>query len=273
MTRREVLLGAGTVAASHLGVRRARAESAQEKGRRLVMDAYNAMGGDAFREVFNQVTTGRGYSFYRASVRGLARITVYDRYEPMQPNADGEWLPVARKEIYTEKGDFYSLFVNGKGWEVTFQGARPLPEDMLTRYRVGTRRDFHYFLRYRLEEPGLYFYHTGLEIVDNIPTEAVEVSDGEGETITVNLRQSDGLPHMARYLRRDPKTRIPFEEKTIWSKYRDLPGGVLLPWNIRKERDGEQIYEQFASEIEINQQLKPDIFELPRGIEMLPPNP
>ena len=267
MTRREILAGAAGLAAAPL-----RAETAQEKGRRLVTKAYDALGGDAFREIFSQTTRGRAYSFYRANVRGLARITVYDRYEPMQPNADADWLPVSRKEIYTEKGDFYSLFVNGKGWEVTFQGARPLPEDMTLRYRIGVRRDFLYFLRYRLDEPGLYFYYTGLEIVDNIPTESVEISDSEGETITVYLRQGDGLPHLSRYLRRDPKPRIPYEETTIWSKYRPASGGIVLPWNIRKERDGEKIYEQFASEVTINDQLEPKIFQLPRGIEMLPAN-
>lgn len=248
-----------------------RAETAQEKGRRLVHEALDALGGQAFQSIHNQVTKGRAYSFYNARVRGLARITIYDRFEPMQPNMPDNWLPLSRKEIYTEKGDYYSLFVNGKGWEVTFQGARPLPEDMLIRYRVGSRRDFLYFLRYRLQEEGLYYYHTGLEIVDNLPTEAVEITDGEGETLTVYLRQTDGLPHMSLYLRRDPKTRIPFEEKTIWSKYRPDPIGALLPWNIRRERDGQQIYEQFASSVDVNTEIPPKVFELPNGITMLDP--
>ena len=247
------------------------AETRQEKGKRLVHAALDALGGNAFQSVYNQVTSGRAYSFYNARVRGLARITVYDRYEPMQPNADADWLPVSRKEIYTEKGDYYSLFLNGKAWEVTFQGARPLPEDMIIRYRVSVRRDLLYFLRYRLNEEGLYYYYTGLEIVDNIPTESVEITDGEGETITVYLRQDDGLPHMAVYLRRDPKTRIPFEEKTIWSKYRPDSSGALLPWNVRKERDGQQVFEQFASSVETNTDIAAKVFQLPNGITMLDP--
>ena len=248
-----------------------RAESSQEKGKRLVLEALEAMGGDRFLEVHNQVTTGRAYSFYNARVRGLARITIYERFEPMQPNQDADWLPLQRKEIYTEKGDYYSLFLNGKAWEVTFQGARPFPLDMIDRYRIGARRDFLYFLRYRLQEEGLYYYHTGMEIVDNLPTEAVEITDSEGETITVYLRQSDGLPHMAHYLRRDPKTRIPFEEKTIWSKYREASNGAILPWNVRRERDGDQVYEQFASDVQINQDIPQKVFELPSGITMLDP--
>ena len=247
-----------------------RSQSAQEKGRQLVQGALQAMGGEAFLNVRNHVASGRAYSFYNAKVRGLARITLYDRYEPMREDAPDGWLPVSRREIYTEKGDYYTLFRNGKAWEVTFQGARPLPADMLERYQLGVRRDFLYFLRYRRDEKDLYYYSPGMEIVDNTPTHVLEITDYEGETIKVFVRQSDGLPHTGLYTRRDPKTRIPYEEKTIWSKFKPSGDGAVLPWNVRRERDGEVVYEQFAGELNVNQNLKPEIFELPRGVKELP---
>ncbi len=268
MTRRSFLATSAAVGLAPA----ARAESSQEKGKRLVHAALDALGGESFLAVRNQITTGRAYSFYRARVQGLARVTIYDRYSKMQPNADADWLPVSRKEIYTEKGDYYALFLHGEAWEITFQGARPYPLDLLARYRLSVRRDFLYFLRYRLREEGLYYYYTGLEIVDNIPTDAVEVTDAEGESITVYLRQADGLPHMSRYLRRDPKTRIPFEEKTIWAKFRPHSSGAMLPWNVRRERDGEKVYEQFAASVEVNQDIPEKVFQLPGGIKLLDPD-
>jgi hypothetical protein len=260
-------------AAPFVFIRRLTGQTAQQQGRQFVQDALDAMGGEKFLDIRNQAAVGRAYSFYNASVRGLARITVYERFDPMQPNMPDDWLPVSRREVYSEKGDYFSLFVNGKGWEVTFQGARPLPLDLIDRYRLGVRRDFFYFLRYRLNENGLYFYNPGMEIVDNTPTNAVEISDSEGETITVYLKQSDGLPHTGVYTRRDPKTRIPFEEKSIWSKYRSVETGATIPWNIRKERDGEVVFEQFASEVKVNTELKPEIFQLPKDAKLLDPEP
>lgn len=271
ITRRQALVAAA--GAGPAFVARAHSQTRQEKGRDLVMRSLEALGGDAFLDIRTQNTTGRAYSFYRAQVGGLARITIYDRFEPMQPDMPPDWLPVSRKEIYTEKGDYYALFQNGEGWEVTFQGARPLPEDVMQRYRLRVQRDFLYFLRYRLDEKGLYFYHPGMEIVDNTPTNAVEITDYDGETMTVYLRQSDGLPHQSLYLRRDPKTRIPYEEKTIWSKYRRASNGATLPWNVRRERDGEKTFEQFASSVEVNAKQPEDAYRLPPGIEILPANP
>ncbi|MCB1021061.1 MAG: hypothetical protein KDC27_14105 [Acidobacteria bacterium] len=260
-------------AAPFVFVRRLTGQTAQEKGREFVHDALDAMGGDRFLDIHTQVASGRAYSFYNASVRGLARISVYERFEPMQPNMPADWLPVSRREVYTEKGDYFSLFLNGKGWEVTFQGARPIPLDLIERYRLSVRRDFLYFLRYRMNENGLYFYSPGMEIVDNTPTNAVEISDSDGETITVYLRQSDGLPHTSKYTRRDPKTRIPFEEKSIYSKFRAVETNAIVPWNIRKERDGEVVFEQFASEFHVNQEIKPGIFQLPSDAKLLSQEP
>ena len=90
----------------------------------------------------------------------------------------------------------------------------------MERYRQASRRDIFYFMRYRMDEPGLYYYYRGTEIVDNVPSESVDIVDSEGETITLFLRKSDGLPLQQRYLRRDRKTQIPYEEKSVFGRYK-----------------------------------------------------
>lgn len=248
------------------------AETRQEQGKRLVLESLQVLGGDAFLKVQNLTLEGRAYSFYRQNLSGLAVFTRYENYEPMQTDAPADWLPVSRRDIYTEEGDYYALYPNGQGWEVTFRGARPLPEDRMEQYRDSMRRNYFYFLRYRLDEPELYFYYKGTEIVNNVPTETVEISDREGESFTIYLRMSDRLPLQQVYLRRDPKTRIPYEEKSIWSKYRDVDG-VTIPWNIRQERDGEKVFEFFGRAAAINQSLDASLFELGKDVPKLDPLP
>ncbi len=248
------------------------AETRQEKGKRLIEQARESIGGDAFLDIRTSVRAGRAYSFYNRQVRGLARITIYDRFEEPKPEADADWLPISRREVYTEKGDYYALFLNGKGYEVTYRGAAPQPEDYMQRYRLASRRDIFYFMRYRMNEPGLYYYYTGTEIIDNTPCDAVDITDAEGEAITVYLRQSDGLPLSQVYLRRDPKTRIPYEERSVFGRYREV-GPTLLPWIIRRERDGDKVFELFANSYRTNAALDPKIFSLEKGVKMLSPDP
>lgn len=248
------------------------AETRQEQGKRLVFESLQALGGDAFLKMRNLTQAGRAYAFYRQNLSGLAVFTRYDDFGPMRDDAPADWLPVSRRDIYTEKGDYYALFKNGQGWEVTFRGARPLPAERVEQYRDSMRRNYFYFLRYRLDEPDLYFYYKGTEIINNVPTDAIDISDRDGESITVYLRMSDHLPVQQVYLRRDPKTRIPYEEKSIYSKYRAVDG-VTLPWNIRQERDGEKIFEFFGNAAQINQQLDASLFELGKEVPVLDPVP
>jgi hypothetical protein len=248
------------------------ADSRQEQGKQLVLESLKVLGGDAFLKVRNLTLEGRAYSFYRQNLSGLAVFTRYENFEPLQPDAPADWLPVSRRDVYTEEGDYYALYKNGQGWEVTFRGARPLPEERIDEYRDAMRRNYFYFLRYRLNEPDLYFYYKGTEIINNVPTDAVEISDRDGESITVYLRMSDKLPLQQVYLRRDRKTRVPYEEKSIYSKYREVDG-VMLPWNIRQERDGDKVFEFFGRAAAINQDLNAGLFELGKDVPKLDPLP
>lgn len=266
--RRFTLACAGSAA----GGRSLFGETRQEKGKRLVEEAFAAIGGQRFLDIRTQVRAGRAYSFYNRQVRGQTRITIYDRFEAMKPDAADDWLPVSRREVYTIKGDYYTLFLNGKGYEITYRGAAPQPEDYMQRYRLASRRDIFFFLRYRREEPDLYYYYKGTEIVDNVPCDAVDIVDAEGEAITLYLRQSDRLPVQQLYLRRDPKTRIPYEEKSVFGRYRPV-ADTMLPWIIRRERDGDRIFSLFAQSYEINEPLSAEIFSIPDSVPLLPPDP
>ncbi len=266
LSRRRLLVLLGVaLAASAAG----RAESRQELGRRLLKECRDALGGERFLNVRDLVQTGRAYAFYRENIKGLAVITIYQNYGPIEKDAELDWLPISRREVYTEKGDYYTLFERGQGWEVTYRGARPLARERMVRYRESVRRDIFHFLRYRLDEPRMYFYHRGVEIIDNVPTDAIDVTDSQGDSATYYLRQSDRLPVQQVYQRRDPKTKIISEERTMYSKYRDV-SGVTVPWNVRREEDGEKSFELFGRTAEVNPRVDPSLYRLDARLTVLP---
>ena len=53
---------------------------AQDKAKRVIDDVLGALGGDRFLQVADRTEMGRGYSFYRERLTGLARARLYTRY-------------------------------------------------------------------------------------------------------------------------------------------------------------------------------------------------
>jgi hypothetical protein len=244
------------------------AESSQERGRRVVNEAVAALGGSAFLAMNNRVESGRAYSFYRQELSGLSIARIYTRYYAPAPGK----LAVRERENFGKNEDSGVLFLdNGEGWEITWRGARPLPSDTLDRYRASTLHNVFYILRVRLQEPGMIFESRGADVYDNQPVEIVDITDANDQTTTVYFHQSTKLPVRQTFVRRDPKTRERFEEVTIFSKYRDVGGGVQWPFAIQRERNGEKIFEMYSDSVAINQKLADKLFELPSNIKKLKP--
>ena len=133
------------------------AENAHERGKRVVNEALQAVGGKAFLAMEDRTETGRAYSFFRQELQGLDIATIYTRY----------LTPVAGKPSVRERQNFgkdaYSgvLFNDDGAWEITYRGARLLEPKRAENWKDGTLRNIFYILRQRLNEPGMDFYSRG----------------------------------------------------------------------------------------------------------------
>lgn len=247
----------------------ARAETNLERGKRLIEETVAALGGENFLHMQDRVESGRAYSFYRERLSGLSIAKIYTRYlvrpEPPEPG----FLGVREREAFGKKEDSAVLFVEGQGYDVTFRGARPLPDDVIERFRETTLRNIFYILRERLGEPGLILEGRGSDVVENQPVDIVDITDADNRTVTVYLNQSTHLPARQQTNRRDPKTRDLNEEVTRFASYREV-NGVKWPYSIVRERNGEKIYQMFSDSVEINKGLSDNLFLLPSDIKMLP---
>ena len=50
---------------------------------------------------------------------------------------------------------------------------------------------------------------------------------------------------------------------------RDVGGGVMWPFTIQRERNGEKIFEIFSESVKINQDLKDNMFTLPANMKII----
>jgi hypothetical protein len=243
------------------------AEDAHQRGRRVVNEALDALGGKAFLAMEDRVESGRAYSFYREQLQGLSVAKIYTRYLAPEPGK----VSVRERQNFSKNESYGVLFNDLGAWEITYRGARPLDEKRVQTWRDGTLRNIFYILRQRLNEPGMEFYSQGGDMYENRPVEIVDITDAEGLTVTVYFSASDKLPVRQLLKRRNEQYKDFDKEETIFAKYRDVGGGVKWPFTIRRFRNGEKLFELYSESVQINRNLTDDLFTLPSKTPILKP--
>ncbi len=244
------------------------------RGRQILDQAIQALGGPAYLNERNYRAQGRAYQFSREQLSGMARIVVYEEFPDKY-----------RQEI--EK-DIVFVLNDDHGWEGTFRGVRELPREEMERIRLGRDLSVDNFLRFRLKEtglhptalppsgtgaagtPGLEAAFVGTDLVDGRESEIVQVTDAQNRTVTIAFDQSSHLPVRREWERRDPKTREREINVETLGKYLAVKSGkaggpLLAPYYIRREHNGIKIFEVFLTEVSSNVRLSESLFERPRG--------
>jgi|HubBroStandDraft_6_1064221.scaffolds.fasta_scaffold07476_2 hypothetical protein len=245
------------------------AETMQERGKRVVNECLDALGGQRYLNMQSRWVEGRAYSFYRQQLSGLSIAKIYTRYYSGVTDTAHE-LAVRERQNFGKKEDYGVLFQEKAAYDITYRGARPLADDRFDRYKDTTLHDIFYILRIRMHEP-LIFESRGADVLLNAPVEIVDITDADNRITTVYFHQTTKLPVRQVFSRRNPVTKENDDEITVFSKYRDVDG-VQLPYAIERERNGEKIFELYADSAKVDDpKVKDDLFELPASIKLLKP--
>jgi hypothetical protein len=247
-----------------------RAETSEQRGKRIVDECLQALGGDRYVNMQNRVESGRVYSFYRESLTGLSIAKIYTRYDASVIDTAHQ-IAQQERDNFGKKEDYGTLFTGKEAWDITYRGARPLPADRFARYSETTLRDIFYIIRERLHEPGWIFESKGTDVIENSAVEIVDLTDRDNRTTTVYFDHLTKLPVRQVFYRRDPVTKEKTEEVTHFTKYRET-GGIQWPFAVERDRNGEKVYEIFSTTVEVNDpKISADLFSLPSTIKLLKP--
>jgi hypothetical protein len=243
------------------------AESLQERGKRVVNECLDALGGERYLSMQDRVVAGRAYSFFREKLSGLSIAKIYTRFDSGVSDTTHE-LAVRERQNFGKKEDYGTLFQEKAAYNISFRGAQPLPDDRFDRYKDTTLSDIFYILRVRMHE-ALIFESRGSDVLQNAPVEIVDITDGDNHTTTVYFHQITKLPVREVFYRRNEVTKDKDEEITLFSKYREVDG-IQWPFAIERQRNGEKSFEIFADSVKLNDpKVQGDLFELPSDIKLL----
>jgi hypothetical protein len=240
--------------------------SAANKGKEVVDSAIAALGGQNYRQMRTRIASGRIYSFFHDRISGLDRAAIYSEYLDSKP---AKGLAIREREKLGKKQDYSYLFLPDQGWDVTYRGARPIPDENWQRYQRTTENDILYLLRVRRDEPGLEFDYIGNQVYLSRHIEVVDIADAQGRTVRVYFDYNSKLPVRETYEWLDPDTRQRNQEVSIFDKYRDIGQGIMWPFSIERERNGYKTYQLFADKVTANPALPDGTFDLPAGARVL----
>jgi hypothetical protein len=257
MTRRAFLLAAGASAWAQTAPTKA-----EIRGKKIIDDALAALGGNTFLTMADRTESGRAYSYYHDQISGLSVAKIYTRYLTVPPAKSGEALGQLEKEVFGKTEDTSVLFLEDRGWDISWRGSKQIEQERFDRYRESTLRNLLYIFRQRLREPGMIFEAQGSDVIDNLPVDIVDITDSEDRVIHAHFHQSTKLPVRAVYKRKNEVTKEQDEEVSLFSRYLDA-GGIQWPHQIRRERNGDKVYEIFSETVKINKDLTDGFFAPP----------
>jgi hypothetical protein len=106
-------------------------------------------------------------------------------------------------------------------------------------------------------------------VVENQAVDIVDITDADNRVVTVYFSHVTHLPVKQVTNRRDARTKELNEETTRFAKYRDVGGGVMWPFDVQRERNGEKIFQMYADSVVVNKGLTDNLFTLPANMKIL----
>ena len=159
----------------------------------------------------------------------------------------------------THGGLIITTFNGKEGWSMDKGGVSDMPEDTVVEFQAAVQRSPENLLRLGLKNPDYSVRWAGLDTVDLHEVDWVEISDREDRTYRLAVDRMTHLLVRSVVQVKDENTNQIREDTSIYTNY-EPKGGVQVPMQITRERDGRRISQLFYETCEINPPLPPDYF-------------
>ncbi len=222
-------------------------DSSETRGQKLLQQAIEALGGQAYLTVKDMTLIGRFYQIFHGSTSGAAPFVDYIRY----PDKERQELGKKKESIVIFNGD--------KGWDVDFRGAHPWVGEQVDEYLRNQKYSLDRILRFDLKTNKYRVYFDGTEYIQALTYDVVTLEDSNRERMSILLDSQTHLPEAVRYRFRAAGSSGVDHMETWVSNYQSI-GGVMTPLKRERIRNGEPISQTFVTEVKYNTGLPDSMF-------------
>jgi len=269
-------LAAGILAAGALIAPRALAQRADmlmpeqstAKGKQILSDLINALGGAGYSQVRESQCQGRRALFgHNGALTGYIDFIDFRRF----PDTDRtEYIGKGRNTIlqsligidgldFAHGGVVITLFNRDQGWTYDRSGVSEAPATSVTDFQEQVKRNIDNLLRLRLNEDRMSVRFGGSDTVDLKQVDWVELTDREQRTFRLAVDRSTHLLVRGVVITKNEETQEIDEDVAIYTNYQ-LRDSVWVPLQISRERNGRRTSQYFYDTCKFNPGFPDSLF-------------
>jgi zinc protease len=212
----------------------------------------DAAGAEEGKQLFERVQQAVGGAEKLAAVKDMVEVAEFHR-DPSAPGVDmkrtDKWVaPSYLREDTQMPFGVVSLYTDGKtAWMASAQGSGPLPPEQMKPVRDKLLR--LYFAMLLGDLPGRTVSLTG--------DGALDISDGQGDTVRLFIDQKTGLPAKVEYTTPSMGGAPPATIDETFDGFEEV-NGIQAPNRITITQDGKKYAAVIVQSLKINTGLKPE---------------
>jgi hypothetical protein len=238
-------------------------QTQDERGRKLLDQMLEALGGDAWLHRKNVKELGHLARFFRGTPTGI----VVD-FTTIHQFADGDRPEAQRIGFITDKSmilpgkkiDVVQIWAANTGHEVTYKGNVTLPQDQIDDYFRRQDHSIESIFRVWLKSPGVMVVAEGSTMVERRLTERISILSANNDAVTLDIDATTHLPRRRTFEWRNATFKDHDEDAEEYDDWHTIQG-LPTAFTLTRYHNGDMASQTFFSKIEYDVDLPPGTFD------------
>jgi hypothetical protein len=231
-----------------------------KRGRELLKQMVEALGGDAWRNRTSMLREGHTASFFR----GAPTMNVVDFWDYTRFARTTE--PEAERIEFSKKHDIVQIWTPTNGFEITYKGNKPLPEEQVQDYLRRRSHSLESIIETWLKEPDVVVLYEGTTMVERRMAEKVTLLGTDNDAVTLELDATTHLPLRRSFQTRNTTFKDFDEDEEQYEDYH-LIQGIQTPLSISRYHNGDLSNQRFFTKVEYDVPVTPEMFDTERPLK------
>ena len=240
----------------------ANGQTQEQRGRALLAQMVEALGGDAWLHRKDMTVRGRTAAFFHGAPNGSVVEYSGNRQFPTEGRPEAERIGfITDKSMFFpgKKVDIVQVWVNGNGYEVTYKGRIALPKEQVEDYFRRRNHSIESVISDWIKQPGVMVIAEGSSMVERRPADKVSVLSANNDAVTIELDAATHLPLRRTFEWRNLEFKDHDEDAEQYDDYHVIQG-LPTALTLTRYHNGDMTSQRFLSKVEYNTNLSPDLF-------------